>query len=582
MAVGEQSSGVDQTLAEAFNAGTWSVLPTFNTTNTQTNLLNAVSCPTTTWCMAAGYEESSGHQEPMTQVYQGGAWSNSNSLTPNAGQNTDATAISCPTTTFCVAVGWSGNNRVPWSETWNGATWALDTSIAPPPMLNGNYELYGVSCPSAAYCTAVGFADTTVNEIGYVVVSTDGGNTWSFVPGAGVNAFTTLNAVSCTSPTFCSAVGGASLGEEGEITFAEQWNGTMWSVVPTPTSPVPGALESEMLGVSCVSPASCAAVGYSVTTLLVGIQFVMGFNGRTWSAISAEHVAGALNEVNGVSCAATSMCLTVGNSSPGPTSATLALIGPTLAPEGYWVVGKDGGVFGFNATFFGSVPGLGIHVNNIVGIAAAPDGHGYWLLGSDGGVFGFGSALFYGSLPGSGIHVNNAVAIASSPSGHGYWVVDANGGVYSYGDAAFFGSVPGVGVSISNVVGIAASPSGGGYFITAADGSVYAFGVPYAGGSTHATNVVGIAATTGTNGGGYWLASATGGLGAYDAPSIGSLIVSGVTVGNIVGVSSTNGGDGVWMVGSDGGVFTLGGAPFLGSLPAIGVSVNNIDGIAAT
>ncbi len=38
-----------------------------------------------------------------------------------------------------------------------------------------------------------------------------------------------------------------------------------------------------------------------------------------------------------------------------------------------------------------------------VGIAATPTGNGYWLVGSDGGVFGFGSADFAGSLSGDGL-----------------------------------------------------------------------------------------------------------------------------------------------------------------------------------
>ena len=35
---------------------------------------------------------------------------------------------------------------------------------------------------------------------------------------------------------------------------------------------------------------------------------------------------------------------------------------------GYWLVAKDGGIFSFgDAKYFGSLPGLGIHVSNIVG-----------------------------------------------------------------------------------------------------------------------------------------------------------------------------------------------------------------------
>ena len=56
---------------------------------------------------------------------------------------------------------------------------------------------------------------------------------------------------------------------------------------------------------------------------------------------------------------------------------------------GYDLAGSDGGVFVFPLGqpfgFFGSLPGLGIHVNNVVGLVPTNDYHGYDLAGSDGG-----------------------------------------------------------------------------------------------------------------------------------------------------------------------------------------------------
>ncbi len=46
-----------------------------------------------------------------------------------------------------------------------------------------------------------------------------------------------------------------------------------------------------------------------------------------------------------------------------------------------------------------------------------PTGHGYWLVGSDGGVFSFGDASYYGSVPGDNIHVNNIIAAIPTPTG---------------------------------------------------------------------------------------------------------------------------------------------------------------------
>jgi hypothetical protein len=41
---------------------------------------------------------------------------------------------------------------------------------------------------------------------------------------------------------------------------------------------------------------------------------------------------------------------------------------------------------------------------------AQPTPSGYRLVGADGGVFSFGDAAFYGSVPGLGIHIHDVVA----------------------------------------------------------------------------------------------------------------------------------------------------------------------------
>jgi len=44
---------------------------------------------------------------------------------------------------------------------------------------------------------------------------------------------------------------------------------------------------------------------------------------------------------------------------------------PGAGDQGYLLVGSDGGIFSFGQTnFFGSLPGIGVSVNNIVGAVA--------------------------------------------------------------------------------------------------------------------------------------------------------------------------------------------------------------------
>ncbi len=103
----------------------------------------------------------------------------------------------------------------------------------------------------------------------------------------------------------------------------------------------------------------------------------------------------------------------------------------------------------FGGNFHGSLPGLHVHVSNIVGILPTGNGTGYVLVGNDGGAFVFGTgAGYHGSLPGQGVHVSDVVGIELTPDQGGYWMAEARGAVHAFGDAPniapFGGTVPGV------------------------------------------------------------------------------------------------------------------------------------------
>jgi hypothetical protein len=74
--------------------------------------------------------------------------------------------------------------------------------------------------------------------------------TWSVVPspnpGTGFNG---LSAVSCVSAAACMAVGGSQGSNGAARTLAESWDGTRWSVVPTPNRGLGG---NALVAVSCV------------------------------------------------------------------------------------------------------------------------------------------------------------------------------------------------------------------------------------------------------------------------------------------------------------------------------------------
>ena len=332
-----------------------------------------------------------------------------------------------------------------------------------------------------------------------------------------------------------------------------------------------------------------------------------------------------------------------GSSASAATPAAIPVATPYLAsvamastPDGggYWLVGLDGGVFSFgDAPFYGSLPGIHVSVDDIVGIAATPDGHGYWLLGADGGVFSFGDATFFGSLPGllGRAAPNPMTSIVAAPDGGGYWIVGTDGGVFTFGDAAFYGSLPGLHITpnparvadsvafhayaASQEVFLAPTPDAHGYWLVDSAGDVYTFGDAGFYGSLpgvlsssarlspndvvtgHQATipVTGFAATA--DGHGYWMATNDGSIYTFgDAKAYGSLSSIGLTpppitvigyngsaaVGVSIPVSTvsalvrTPGGGGYWLTSLSGGVYSFGDAQFHGSVPGIPSSIDSV------
>src|ERR1700727_1937865 len=68
-----------------------------------------------------------------------------------------------------------------------------------------------------------------------------------------------LNAVACTSPASCTAVG-SYVSAAGQVSLAEGWDGSAWTVQPTPNPA--GAFSTALDGVACGSAGACLAVGH--------------------------------------------------------------------------------------------------------------------------------------------------------------------------------------------------------------------------------------------------------------------------------------------------------------------------------
>ncbi|HVF75726.1 MAG TPA: Calx-beta domain-containing protein [Acidimicrobiales bacterium] len=274
-----------------------------------------------------------------------------------------------------------------------------------------------------------------------------------------------------------------------------------------------------------------------------------------------------------------------------PTSATIldargqATIVDNDAPagsnQGYWMTGRDAGIFAFgNAKFHGSMGGQPLN-QPIVGMASTPSGNGYWQVASDGGIFAWGDATFYGSKGGQPLN-KPVVGMASTADGGGYWLVASDGGIFTFGNAGFHGSKGGQLLN-KPIVGMAATPSGNGYWMVASDGGIFSFGdatfYGSTGGSPLNQPIVGMAATP--DGGGYWMVASDGGIFTFGNASFYGSTGGRSLNGAIVGMGRTPTGTGYWLAGSDGAIFAFGDAKPLGSMagkplnaPIVGIAAH--------
>ncbi len=553
------------TLAAHWNGTAWSTVATPSPPGAPGAVLQGVTCVATADCWAVGYTTTATEGDESTLLaehWNGAAWS----IEPAAasGQTYDElVGVYCNGPADCWAVGSAGPNQerstflpiFPGAqddqaliEHWNGAAWSIVPSYqAAAP--KGSY-LSSVTCVASTDCWAAGSTTGSSGKAGTALAERWNGSSWAVVaaatPPGGGGAL--LGDIACLSATRCWAVGsgggrtgtggtghtgtgggtgtgsgtGGGTGTGGGFmpkAFIESWNGSAWSIQPSPNVTLLSILDT----VSCVKGASCWAAGSTVTA--------------------------------------------TNSTSPSLQSLIEQMVLPPASNQGLLLAAGDGRVFAFGtAQFYGSMGGKALN-KPVVGLAVTPGGTGYWEVASDGGVFSFGAAQFYGSMGGKALN-KPVVGAAPTLDEKGYWQVASDGGVFAFGDATFYGSMGGKPLN-QPIVSIAPTADGKGYWLVAADGGIFAFGdaafYGSMGGKPLAQPVVGMAPTP--SGTGYWLVAADGGLFSFgNAGYLGSVPGQGITgQPPIVGLSPTPDGGGYWIAGAGGSVYAYGNAPYLGS-----------------
>ncbi len=306
------------TLAERWNGTSWTVQSTPNPNGADSSHLNDVSCTSATACTAVGsytsFVGTTGRQFALAERWDGTAWTIQ--PTPDlAGPNgSSLEGVSCTSATACTAVGHYRNSAgklVPLAERWNGTSWTVQST--PNPTGAGESSLQGVSCTSATACTAVGYSNSGATVV--TLAERWNGTSWKIqsTPNP-TGARGKLPAGGLVHDRHCLHSGRELLQQRRgkQVTLAERWNGTSWKIQTT-ANPA-GAGGSYMEGVSCTSATACTAVGYSDDDLRATLA--ERWNGTSWTVQSTPNPTGGQSRsrrLEGVSCTTATRCTAVGH-----------------------------------------------------------------------------------------------------------------------------------------------------------------------------------------------------------------------------------------------------------------------------
>ena len=250
--------------------------------------MNSVSGIADNNVWAAGFYMSGGTYHTLVEHWDGGQWGVVSS--PNQGTaDNHLSSISAVSDQDIWAVGFytsTGALRT-LTEHWNGTEW----SVVPSPNQGAaDNHLSGVAAVSASDVWAIGDYQSGPYRYVQTLVEHWNGTEWSVVPSPNPDS----TSASLTGVAAVSASDVWAVGSYNGRTLTEHWNGTEWSVVPSPNLDEDHGLSNNLYGVTAISPNDVWAVGnYGMTDAFGAVYdtLIEHWNGTEWSVISSPDPA---------------------------------------------------------------------------------------------------------------------------------------------------------------------------------------------------------------------------------------------------------------------------------------------------
>ena len=277
-------------LIDNWNGTAWSQV-TGPATPGNTALLLRVSASSATDAWAVGRTQvNKSDFEPLALHWNGTAWSVSpglaGALSPISGASAEGVADISPSDAY--AIGDSAATAVGSLAQWNGTAWSAVT-LPLPANANSNTTLYAISADGPDDVWIVGSFLDSANGQNETFSEHFNGTAWAVVPmppvnSSNINAFFQFGGIKANSPSDVWAVGDSSVVDSSSSqTLIEHFNGTAWSIVPSPS---PGSIN--LLGGVTTSNAAndVWAVGADTPAGTSTRQtLTLNWNGTAWSVV---------------------------------------------------------------------------------------------------------------------------------------------------------------------------------------------------------------------------------------------------------------------------------------------------------
>jgi hypothetical protein len=295
---------IEPPLVEIYNGNTWKRV-FVSRRNAQ---MLGVACPSSRYCLAVG-DTTSNASGPLAEIYQNGDWRPTIPTKSNVRLN----SVACPMVSRCIAIGIDYRTQRIVSFALIDTRWHQLAVQSALDFVGGVESLDSISCPTLSFCEAVGYASSGGPNSQRLSAHFNG-RYWMadevhHLTSAYVSGF---DSVSCSSIRYCILLGSeATTPWHGASTpfanIAESLKKSVRTPIVTTTS-LPSTKTLEV--VTCIRDDSCVFVGSQKVGALVDAYV----NGRFTTEAAPFYLIAANDTTSfqAVSCPAASFCVAVG------------------------------------------------------------------------------------------------------------------------------------------------------------------------------------------------------------------------------------------------------------------------------